>query len=716
MADLVREYLDSWHEGVVSSQEVSWPPGSVNQIGIDQLQGNASPRAWNNAFAITGTRAAARKRDGCVTLNATPVTGAPAINGMFAYRFRDTATGTIAQYHLLVSDNGRLDWTDESGTLTSIDTAAVTFGFPDFAVLNNLCFIANGFERFKLYGTSKQNFGITRPTNNATGTSGVAGSLNGVYEVAFTFVNSVTGHESSRSNATAEITALAQTIDLSNIPTSTDSQVDEVNIYIRNIASQTEFYLIDTIAEGTTTATIDVDPGTTDADLTTLSPSINSHNPPPEGIKFLAAHKNRLFAADDTTLYWSETGKPEAFDPDAFDFVNKDDGQKIRGLLSTPGGELLIFKEDGYYTLEGDTPGIWAISRRGPAVGCESHRSIKLGVDGIYWWAEQGPVRMEFGSYDRPELIGANRISAVLSRAHVNLNERLRICAAFDITNQRILFSVPEPGQFRNTKTLVWNSRLRVWESDRWDPIDIASFAEVNDAEGQPFVMGGGYAGQVFKLGVGNNDGVPSGTMTGTFVASATTHSTITDLTAAFHTSGGKLIERKVTVLDSNGLTVSSVPRPRIVTNTATALTLNTAVSGLTSGSTYTYIVGGPDWQFDTAWRDLGAPFDKKRVEFNYFLGLLYGNNCYVDILSNKRNSTLLVERFALINGEAALWNQFNWNDGTLWNEADVTYDRIRVGRTGTTFAFRYRNPFANQPMLLLKAGLRAVTIDDKLG
>ncbi len=715
MGEVVKTTVDSWHDGVIASVEVGWKTGASSLIGVDPLSSSASPRAYNNALAIVGrAKAVPSKRPGMVTMNSTAISGESAVLGQYAYRFRES-DGSVTQRHLLVSQNGRLDSMDFTGALTTINAAAFTPGvhYPDFATLSNLCFICNGVEAIKLYGGTQQVFGIVRPViGNASGNAGIAGSLTGTFELRVTYINSVTGHESSASEtALAPIVANAQAIDLIDLPVSADPQVDQRGIYLRNTATNVNFFRVDTITNTGTTATVDA----VYQNLTILAPDLAENDPPPAGIKYLAAHKNRLFAADDGKLYWSKVGKPEAFDPEAFDLVHQDDRQKITGIVSIPGGLLLIFKEDSYYALDGDTPQTWTISKLGPAVGCLAHRSIVIGVDALYWYAEQGPVKLPFGSLSTPELVGADRISATIVPQALNFDERRQICAAFDITNQRVMTAVPDAFQLRNTRIMPWSSRLGVWEADRWDPIDVASMAVVNDANSQPFIMIGNYAGQIFKFGLTSNDGVPSGTKVGTFVASATSQSTITDLTATFATTGEGLQERKVTILDDDDVIVTNTIRPRITSNTATAFTLNTAVSPLVVGQTYTYHIGGIDWQFDTAWLDAELPFDKKRLEFLYVMGLLEGGDMYVDIFKNVRDDTLQLNRLATIPSSALGWDEANW-DVLIWDDIEVTYDRIRGGQTGITFAYRFRNSVPDQPMTLLKTGYRAELLGDKLG
>ena len=238
--------LHSWHGGVNVAEDISWPPGAVSQLAVDEIALEATPRAWNNIFAIVGNRAVPRKREGCQTMNLTPVTGSPALIGQYDYRFRDPDTGVISYYHLLASENGRLDWMDTSGTLTTIDATAFTTGYhpPSFTTLNNHAFIANGQEACKVYRETKQTWGITRPTvTSTTINAGAVGKLNGTYEIAFTFRNSTSGHESSRSDAVDDTVVCAGTkIDITGVPTTTDTQVDEVYIYLRNTTTQALFY------------------------------------------------------------------------------------------------------------------------------------------------------------------------------------------------------------------------------------------------------------------------------------------------------------------------------------------------------------------------------------------------------------------------------------------------------------------------------------------
>jgi hypothetical protein len=709
VGDTLQEIIEDWRNGVITSLEP------------DEIPANASPRGRNSALSsIGGEKAVVQKRRGMRTINRTAVTGSPTIHGQYAYK-RLTG-GTFTTYHMVVSDNGRLDTLASDGTLTTISATAFTSGdlIPDFATASNLAFIVNGTDAKKFNGTAVQNFGITKPSTAPTiADAGDAGSHNGTYEARVTFYNDNTGHESSAGPTSSAVSITNSSINWTSVPVSSDTQVTARRLYLRNTSTQSNFFLAGTIANNTaTTASTNV----TDASLITLGPDEFENDPPPSGVKYLAWHNSRLFAADDTNVYYSGVGTPEAFDPDNFERVNTDDGQKITALHSAQ-DVLIVFKGDAMYGIFGDTPGSWQIRSIDTTVGCTSHRSVRT-VEGLtYWWSEQGPMRWD--GVNAAESISAQFINETVGSNFLNPDRFDHVVAELDMPNQRLMFLVPEAGQTRLTAILPFNYRLQRWESDRWDPMDLASMTVVEDTNGQPWVHVGNYGGQVFKWWDADNDGVANdldedghtvGTLRGTFVAAAGSVTTITDATATFDTTGAGLKERKVTVVNSSGLQVGSL-RPRITSNTATSITLATAVTGLTIGQTYTYIVGGPDFAWDTYWSDLGEPFTKKRFEFFYCQAK--AQTATVDLTVeltfnyNDRFSDAKSVTFTAV-GTTGTWDESLWDESHFQADSSVN-QRIRVGRTGWIYRARFINRHANEPVTILKAGMRAERLTDAL-
>lgn len=697
---------------LIASQQESWAGGVNTSVQPDQIPPTCSPRAYNTALAFTGNgEAIISKRRGMSVMNATPITSTPAILG--GAEFRKLSGGAFTAYTILCSDAGRVDAISTSGVLSEVDAAGLTAGthFPSFAVLNNLIFVVNGQDRKKYDGTSWTNFGIAAPGTAPTLAAGAAGTPNGTYQCRVTFFNSSTGTESSAGPTSANQAVASQILAVSAIPTSADTQVTSRKIYIRNTVTQTNFYLAGTISDNVTTT---FNFNAADSTLITLGPDTAENDRPPSGIKYLASHRGRVFAADDTTLYYSKPNKPENFDPDFAEPIFPSDGQKITGIHAAH-DILLIFKTNALYGLFGDSPNDWVVRLIDPDVGCTSFRSIRSVEGRTFWWSEQGPV--QFSGEGRPELIGLPVIATTISSDNLNFAQLDIICAEVDFPRQRIMFAVPGVSQTKNTLMLPFNYRLGVWESDKWDPMDVSCLFTSQDGNGQPWVFVGNYEGQVFKWWNADHDGVASGTTSGTFIASGTSVTTVTDLTAAFDTTGGGLVERKVTILDSNGRAIGST-RQKIASNNATSFTLGTAVQGLTNLATYTYIIGGPFWEFDTKWEDHDLPFVKKRFEFfNAQMAATSENvTVTIDLAFNFDTSSGQAKALTFVTSAPdATWDASLWDSASYGTQAQVP-KRLRVGRTGRSWRARFRNYYPSQSVSLLKVAMRGSTLGTKLG
>lgn len=699
MGEIFNDIIGDWGEGVITSMET------------DALPPNASPRGWNAVMiSLGGNKATIAKRRGMRTSNRTPVTGSPVLLGQ-AW-FKRYAGGTYTGYHLLFGDNGRVETLNSDGTTSLIGTLTSGTYYPSVEVADNIACVVNGVDAKKYDGTEWTNLGITRPTvGTLAGAAGAAGSPNGTYELRVSFGCSTTGAESSASDtAAATVSVSSQAINWSNLPVSADPQVDRRYLLVRNTATMTQFYRAGTVTDNTSaTATTDF----TDANLITVAPDTAENDPVPTGVKYLAWHNSRLFAASDTRLYFSNLDAPEAFDPDNWESVNPDDGQVITAIHKAY-DTLLIFKTHSLYALLGDDPQSWKFVLLDPQIGTTSSRSVVTVEGRTYFWSDQGP--MVWDAAGAPRQIG-NLIQPTWGPDALNYGQLARVCAVADIPNQHVLFAVPETGQSRNSLIIPFNYRLGRWASDRWDPMDVASFTTVEDTNGRPWVMLGNYAGQAFKWWDADNDGVASGTMSGTFTAAGTSVTTVTDAGATFDTTGAGLIERKVSILDSAGQPLGST-RQRITTNDATSFTLAAAVAGLTVGATYTYVVGGPDFQWDTAWQLNGLEFFKKRYEFLY--AQLNATPTAIEIgidLAFNYDTGAGQRKSLSFSTEApdATWDSSLWDAATYGTQAHVN-KRLRVGRTGWCWRARFTNPYPDETVGLMGCGMRGEFLTDKLG
>lgn len=683
--------------------------GFITAVEADVLPSTASPRMKNAALtSMASGRAIISKRRGMTVMNGTAITGSPAVLGMFAFRRRSGTTFT--QHHLIVSDGGRLDTLSTSGVLANLSTG-LTAGthFPAFATINNLAFLVNSQDAKKTDGTAVYNFGIAPPGTAPTlADAGTSGAHNGTYEARVTFYNGNTGHESSAGPTSGTVTVTNKDISWTAIPTSADTQVTARRLYIRNTTTQQNFYLVTTIADNvTTTFTSDV----ADTALTVVGPDTDENDQPPTGLVALAAHRSRLFVTDGVDLYYSKEDQVEAFDPDNVEAVNPDDGQRIVALHSAH-EVLIVFKQNAMYGLYGDDPQSWVIRLIDPDIGCTSHRSVVTVEGRTYWWSEQGPMVWDGGG--PPRSIALDLIAPTISPDVLNYAQLASVCAAPDFIRQRVLFAVPEVGQTRNTVILPFNYRQARWEGT-WDPMDVGALGVAEDANGQPWLFLGNYSGQVFKWWDADHDGVGTGTTSGTFTASGTSVTTVTDSGATFDTTGAGLIERKVTILDTNGRPVGTT-RPRIISNTGTAFTMASSVTGLTNGATYTYIVGGPDFQVDTYWGAHGYPYHKKRYEFLYVQAKATASTVTVrvDLAFNYDTSAGQTKALTFTsNAPDATWDASIWDSATYGTQATVN-KRLRVGRTGRVWRARFRNHYPSQSVSIQRLAMQGERMTTK--
>lgn len=681
----------------------------------DELEQNESPRGRNSAlYLVSGQKALVQKRKGASVFNDTPVSGSPAILGQLGFR-KFAASGSYTLYHLLVGNNGRLDVMSSGGTPAAADgsnPAPFTSGdyYPDFAVASNLAFIVNSFGDAKKFdGTTVYNFGITRPTvgTMALADSAVAGVHNGTYEARVTYYNSTTGHESSISDSTtATVTVASKKINWSNIPVSSDPQVSARRLYLRNTSTMANFYLAATVSDNTaTTAQTNI----SDTSLVTLGPDTSENDPPPTNMKYLATHLSRLFGSDGVSLFYSKVGFPEAWDPDFTEAVNANDSDQITAIHAAH-EVLVIFKRTQMYALFGDSPDSWTIRQISADTGCTSYRSVKT-IEGItYWWSLKGPMAWDGVGLPRP--LGLPVIGPTIDSTAIAYSNLATIVAEVDQTNQRVMFALPTFGHTRNDFMLPFNYRLGVWESDRWNPFDVASMAAVEDENKIPWVMVGSHSGQLFKWWNATNDGIPNtSNTTGTITSHTTT--TLTDASATYPTTGGQLIDRFVYIVDP---AQTNIQRLRITGNTATVLTIDSAIpiDGTVTG--FTYYLGTIDWCWDTPWMDGGQPFMKKRYEYLYTQaysqagGVIITVELYLDYDEfNAAKTTSLTTTNA-----GGIWGTSTFDSTAVWGYASTVQLRTRIGKTSKYWRARYRNLMPNNDVILTKIGMRSELLTDK--
>jgi hypothetical protein len=464
-------------------------------------------------------------------------------------------------------------------------------------------------------------------------------------------------------------------------------------------------------AGATVSTTLNISDATL-ADYILEPPPVNARGVPPLTAKYAAVFQRRLFLADDDNVYWSELDLPDAFNPLSVEPIASPNGGNIVGILPMANGNgLHIWTQTGRHSIIGGAdPNGWTIDVEDPELGAISRGGI-VGYRKMVatWDADQGPLLLNTeggASYVGTDMIRED----VKPTALATTQYEKWLSASLD---GRVLFGVVNGGQTRVQRFLVFNLEVGAWESTHWDPMDAASLFVSYASDGNAILYLGNYNGQLFRmLQSEGTDGVRSGTVSGTVTPVGTTLSSITDGTATFDTTGAGLRQRRVRLVDAEGLTVDD-GLLYINSNTATVLTLSGSFSNLMAGTPYTYVIGGPDFVMETYWGNMGLPFVDKR--FDVFYSEFRVDEGVADLSIRmafawdpKKNINL-----SQTNQSGAFWDDAMW-DIAEWDGLTEITRRMSVIRRGINYRIQLRNPYPNQGFTVLKLAVRARRLSDR--
>jgi hypothetical protein len=612
----------------------------------------------------------------------------------YLYRVSDN---TFLTYHIAIGSDGRIDRIEFNIAPANIATAVFTgSSLPSSALAKNLAFIVDNVAKKKLRQANLENFGIVRPSTPAVAAAGGGGIMTGTFEVRFTFYNANTGHESSASDSSNAIILSSQELSISSVDVSSDAQVTARKIYIRDNTTQTLFRYAGIISDNvTTTITLSVD----ETLLVILAPSTTENAPPPSTIKYIAYMNSYMFAADDNNLYWSKKDKPEAWDETATgEPVGSGDGQIITGILGF-GEVLLVFKTRSTYILTGTSPLSWSLMPLFSDIGCVAHKSAVAASGSVWWWSHLGPV-----SWDGRQI-------TMLGKLLLDLNTYTNpetIQAAVEEDLNLVLFTHPgtrNGGVGRNTEIVAFHAERGIVVSDKWDGMDTCSIASITTSptSKRRQIFFGNYNGQLFCFNQAQSDGFVSGTQTGTFVAGSTSITTITG--SGFYATGQGLIERYVSLIDSDGQLVA---RRYITTNSATVLTLDSAVITV-SGATYTYHIAAPNFEWHTVNEDSDKPFIKKKYQAGFIA---------LDASLNPAGDDALIQVDTYTDKGTAfnLPKRMDTATVTLEDAQDTFKNRYSVGAVGHSWSQIISSRAPEVIVTILEVQMKSELLNEKLG
>lgn len=580
-------------------------------ITFDQLSGVQTNKALtkfrpDEALSCIGgyfnTNGAYTKRKGGVKWNSTSLSNS--ITGLYDFRYSNDT-----QQRIIVCAGTQI-YNGNAGSPSSIKTGMTAGYYYDFETFNDYCWIVNGADGMLKYdGTTVTNAGITAPSSalTATNVAGAGTLALGTYRVNVTFVNAA-GEESNPYSADVTVTLAGadNTINLTNVPTSTDSQVTARNIYL-SAAGGTVLRFKQTIADNTTTT------------ATILSAATGAlleydHDAPVSGLKALEVYKDRLFSFKDDTLYFSKD-----FDvwywPTTFN-ISVGNSDPITGIKSFFDG-LLIFKKYDVYILTGDNELNFRIDRvrSDERVGCVADRTISvignycyfLGVNSVYRTngitIEDAGVSIQ-GFFDQnysndTYKIAKNYVSNACARFFKEKNVYLlfvpagsstgtnNMCYAMDTLR---ISADPESGQ-----------PITNWSP--WPGFNTQSVAIIVESGVEKWFRGD-ELGYIFRQEALDGDGSNV-----TSTATSAGASTLTDSTQSW------------TINAYAGLTVrinsgtGAGQERTISSNTSTQLTVSSSWT-TTPDTTSEYSIGGILYHYQHSWHSYNDPNRSKRLRY----------------------------------------------------------------------------------------------------
>ena len=313
------------------------------------------------------------------------------------------------------------------------------------------------------------------------------------------------------------------------------------------------------------------------------------------------------------------TPRPESWPSDYWFSLNKDDGAVLAGI-GTFYNQLVFIKnadvlsQSYIYITSGVNHGDYGDNLRSISspYNCVAWATIKnIVIDGVElmaWLSDRGPV-----IFDGTKVVA---IADELEDTFLGLNtSRLQHAhSCWNPNEEEWRIYVPSYGSGINDLRFVFKPKFKSpvnsygsWWKDEGGDWQSALYYKDSTGVWQEFT--GDSIGFLMKSDVGTNDGVSSGTRSGTVTSATST--TLADNAAAYTTTGDGLKGVYIEILSGTGVG----QRRRIKSNTATVLTLYTAWD-TTPDATSTYAIGNISQRWKTRWEDDDNGGVKKKYEY----------------------------------------------------------------------------------------------------
>jgi hypothetical protein len=415
-----------------------------------------------------------------VSASATPYT--EALTNAFAYK-KSTGSWTLLVGGL--TSIGKLV-NDELEVLTAATSGDNTFTSStipwNFIQYKDIVYATREFASnlVRIDGDVVGVAGIAAPLSAPTIADGGAGNLvAGDYIAVVTFYNTETGAESNPSDNSSTLTlGASKQIAWTNIPVSTNAQVNARRLYRTMVDQEGEYYFVGQINDNTTTTYTD------NIVQSSLGVQVSNENgQPPTSLTVAEIFQERLWATDGTNLYFSGFALPESFY--VFDYlqVTPDDGHEIVGLLNF-GDRLIVGKTNATYYVTGYDASTFQLTTLSDRHGVYAHHSMRASEGFAFWFGGDNFYQTD-GNVVRA--IGDIHVRDAIDS--IDTSKYSEILSIIDEKFSRYMTILPQTGGGRII--LVFNYRNGTWTTFTFDaavgaPTFIADFF---DTYSSPIMM-----------------------------------------------------------------------------------------------------------------------------------------------------------------------------------------------------------------------------------
>lgn len=177
--------------------------------------------------------------------------------------------------------------------------------------------------------------------------------------------------------------------------------------------------------------------------------------------RYIEISDNRMmtagFSAAPSSIWFSETGEPEVFEPESVFEVRTNDGDRVTAIKDFQ-NELMIFKQRSFHKLIGDSPDNYQAVQLSTEYGCLSNKAVVEFNNMLLFLDEKGIV----------QFTGADWM--IISAPIEDVFRRMNVTAALDkavgvhnaLRNQ-VWFSIPVDGSTQNNLTVVYDYLMGAW-------------------------------------------------------------------------------------------------------------------------------------------------------------------------------------------------------------------------------------------------------------